>query len=378
WPSRSDLTTEEQQQELVAILDRAASLRMNAIIFQVRPEADALYASPYEPWSRYLTGKQGQAPNPVWDPLRFAVTEAHRRGLELHAWFNPYRAAFHRDSTTARTHITHRRPDLVVPYSQYFWMNPGIPEVRRRTIRAVLDVVRRYDVDGVHIDDYFYPYPETDASHQKIEFPDAKTHAAYRRAGGTLDRDDWRRRNVNTLVRELYAAIKDEKPWVKFGISPFGIWRPGVPPTTTAGLDQYAELYADARKWLRDGTLDYMAPQLYWPILPPEQSYPVLLEWWVGENVKRLHRSAAHDTGRHRAGDPDHARDRRRVRSHSVQRQGSAAGSRQRGRAPGGGVRGAGPRSAIAVARSRSAVQAAGASAGRQHDRPGDDPVRAP
>jgi uncharacterized lipoprotein YddW (UPF0748 family) len=289
WPSRSDLSTAQQQEELLAILNRAADLKMNAIIFQVRPEADALYASKYEPWSRYLTGRQGRAPSPMWDPLAFAVTEAHKRGLELHAWFNPYRAAFSRDAAAASTHISRRHPRFVVPYSQYLWMNPGIPDVRRLMIRVVLDVVRRYDVDGVHIDDYFYPYPELNAARQKIEFPDARTYAAYRREGGALDKPDWRRRNVNTLIRELYAAVKEEKKWVKVGISPFGIWRPGIPPTTTAGVDIYDELYADARKWLRDGSLDYIAPQLYWPVQPPEQSYPVLLQWWVEESVKGRH-----------------------------------------------------------------------------------------
>ena len=157
WPSRSNLSTAEQQQELLAILDRASALKMNAIVFQVRPEADALYASNYEPWSRYLTGRQGRAPSPMWDPLEFAVAEAHRRGLELHAWFNPYRVAFQKDSTRSRDHVSRQRPELVVPYAQFLWMDPALPEVRRLMIRSVLDVVRRYDIDGVHIDDYFYP-----------------------------------------------------------------------------------------------------------------------------------------------------------------------------------------------------------------------------
>jgi uncharacterized lipoprotein YddW (UPF0748 family) len=289
WPSRSDLSTADQQRELLAILDRAAELKMNAIVFQVRPEADALYASKYEPWSRYLTGQQGRSPSPFWDPLAFAVAEAHKRGLELHAWFNPYRAAFWRDSTKARGHISRRRPWLVVPYAQYLWMDPGLAEVRQLFIRSVVDVVGRYDIDGVHIDDYFYPYPENNSAGQKIEFPDARTYAAYRRAGGELGKSDWRRRNVDRLIREFYTAVKAEKKWVKVGISPFGIWRPGVPPTTTAGLDQFEELYSDVRKWLREGWLDYVAPQLYWPVRPPEQSYPVLLQWWVDENVKARH-----------------------------------------------------------------------------------------
>jgi uncharacterized lipoprotein YddW (UPF0748 family) len=288
WPSRRDLTTDEQQRELVAILDRAAAIKLNAIVFQVRPEADALYASTLEPWSRYLTGRQGRAPAPPWDPLAFAVREAHKRGLELHAWFNPYRLAFQRDSAASRTHVSRRRPDLVRPYGRFLWLDPGLAESRRMMTRVVLDVVRRYDVDGVHIDDYFYPYPESRAG-ERIEFPDARTYAAYQRAGGKLEKADWRRRNVDLLVREFYHAVKAEKRWVKVGISPFGVWRPGFPATTTAGLDQYDELYADVRKWLNEGTLDYLAPQLYWPVYPPEQSYPVLLKWWVEESHKGRH-----------------------------------------------------------------------------------------
>jgi uncharacterized lipoprotein YddW (UPF0748 family) len=289
WPSRSDLSTGEQQQELLAILDRSAELGMNAIIFQVRPVADAFYASPYEPWSRYLTGRQGRKPDPYWDPLRFAVSEAHKRGLELHAWFNPYRAAFGRESLPAKNHVSQRYPRYVVPYGRFLWMDPGISAVRRLMIRTVLDVVRRYDVDGVHIDDYFYPYPENDAFGRRIEFPDSATHAAYRRGGGKLDRADWRRNNVNMLLREFYSSVKAEKKWVKVGISPFGIWRPANPPSIQAGIDQYDELFADPRKWMHEGWLDYLAPQLYWPIDPPAQSYPVLLQWWVEQNLKGRH-----------------------------------------------------------------------------------------
>jgi uncharacterized lipoprotein YddW (UPF0748 family) len=177
----------------------------------------------------------------------------------------------------------------VVAYGPYLWMDPGNAEVRRLMIRTVLDVVRRYDVDGVHIDDYFYPYPETNAAGKTIDFPDARSFAAYRGQGGRLGRADWRRRNVDLLVREFYAAVKGQKMWVKVGISPFGIWRPAYPPSIRAGIDAYDELYADARKWLRDGSLDYLAPQLYWPVHPPEQSYPVLLQWWVDQSVKGRH-----------------------------------------------------------------------------------------
>lgn len=286
WPSRPGLSAEAQQRELLAILDRAAALKMNVIVFQVRPEADALYRSDLEPWSRFLTGVQGKSPG--WDPLAFAVTEAHKRGLELHAWFNPYRVAFSKDRPRSRGHISRRRPDLVLEYAQFLWMDPALPEVRRLMIRVITDVVRRYDVDGVHIDDYFYPYPET-SNGRTIPFPDSRTYRAYRRGGGQLSLGDWRRRNVDVLVRDFYEAVKKEKHWVKVGISPFGVWRPGYPPTTTAGLDQYHELFADVRKWLHEGWLDYLAPQLYWPTRPADQSFPVLLEWWVRESQKGRH-----------------------------------------------------------------------------------------
>jgi uncharacterized lipoprotein YddW (UPF0748 family) len=288
WPSRPGLSTWDQQRELLAILDRATNLGLNAIIFHVRPGGDALYASPYEPWSQFITGRQGRAPEPPWDPLAFAVEEAHKRGLELHAWFNPYRAAYTRDTAIAATHVARAQPSLVRQYGRFLWMDPGNPEVRRRTLRAILDVVKRYDVDGVHMDDYFYPYVENDAAGRPIDFPDADTYARYQKAGGTLAKDDWRRANVDTLIAALYRGVHAVKPWVKVGISPFGIWRPGNPPQIR-GLDAYASIYADSRLWLQKGWLDYLAPQLYWPIRPPDQSFPVLLDWWLSENPKHRH-----------------------------------------------------------------------------------------
>ena len=288
WPSKPGLSTWDQQRELLAILDKAVALRLNAIVFHVRPGADAFYASPYEPWSQYLTGRQGRAPEPPWDPLAFAVEQAHERGLELHAWFNPYRAAYTRDTAIASTHVARTRPGLVRPYGRFLWMDPGDPEVRRRSIRAIVDVVKRYDVDGVHIDDYFYPYPESDASGQKIDFPDSATYARYVKSGGTLAKDDWRRSNVDALIERLYTSVHAVKPWVKVGISPFGIWRPGNPPQIK-GFDAYAEIYADSKKWLEAGWADYFAPQLYWPIAPPDQSFPVLYDWWLSENTKHRH-----------------------------------------------------------------------------------------
>jgi uncharacterized lipoprotein YddW (UPF0748 family) len=305
WPSRPGLPTDSARAELLAILDRAAALHLNAVVFQVRPHGDALYRSALEPWSEYLTGAQGRAPDADWDPLAFAVAEAHRRGMELHAWFNPYRASHPIAKTPpAATHISRTHPEVVRQYGHYLWMDPGEPLVQAHTLRVILDVVRRYDVDGVHIDDYFYPYPEKDSVGATIDFPDEPSWARYRAAGGRLARDDWRRENVNTLVRRLDREIHRAKPWVKFGISPFGIWRPGYPPQIVTGFDQYAMLYADARRWLREGWGDYFSPQLYWPIARTGQSYPVLLDWWVRENVRGRHLWPGNFTSRTFEGDP--------------------------------------------------------------------------
>jgi uncharacterized lipoprotein YddW (UPF0748 family) len=289
WPSRPGLSTAEQQRELVAILDRARALNLNAVVLQVRPATDALYASPLEPWSEYLTGAMGRAPAPYYDPLAFAVAEAHRRGLELHAWFNPYRARQARaKGPAAATHVSVTKPELVRRYGPMQWMDPGEPRTLEHSLAVVLDVVRRYDVDGVHIDDYFYPYKVADSAGRKVDFPDSASYARYVAGGGALGRDDWRRRNVDEFVRRMYAGVRAAKPGVKIGVSPFGIARPGQP----AGIccfDQYTELYADARKWLREGWLDYWTPQLYWRISAPQQSYPRLLAYWADENVRGRH-----------------------------------------------------------------------------------------
>ena len=298
WPSAPGLSSFEQQAELVAILDRARALNLNAIILQVRPAGDALYASRLEPWSAYLTGREGRAPEPSYDPLAFAVAEAHARGLELHAWFNPYRAR-HASATSpnAATHMSVTDPRLVRSYGKSLWMDPGEPKVVQRTLDVMLDVVKRYDVDGIHVDDYFYPYPENGADGQPMDFPDSASFAAYRKRGGTLARDDWRRRNVDQLMARIYAGTKQLKPWVQVGISPFGIWRPGNPPQIK-GFDAYAKLYADARRWLHEGWLDYVTPQLYWPIGQMPQSYPVLLDWWMHENTRKRHVWPGHYTTR--------------------------------------------------------------------------------
>lgn len=289
WPSKPGLSTWEAQQELLAILNEVAALHMNAVVFHIRPGADAMYASKLEPWSQFLTGREGRPPEPPWDPLAFAVREAHKRGIEVHAWFNPYRAHYTRDSgQAATTHVTRTHPELVRPYGHFIWMDPGEPEVRRRAVRAIVDVVKRYDVDGVHIDDYFYPYPEMDSVRHSTDFPDSATYAKYLRRGGTLSKDDWRRHNVDLMVEEMFKAVRATKPWVKVGISPFGFWRPGYPPQVK-GFDPYTSIYADSRKWLRNGWLDYLAPQLYWPIDSPNQPFEPILKWWVGENTHHRH-----------------------------------------------------------------------------------------
>ena len=288
WPSKPGLTTAQQKAELIAILDRAVALKLNAVIFQVRPASDALYQSSLEPWSEYLTGIQGRAPNPFYDPLAFAIAEAHQRGLELHAWFNPFRAHHAQAvSPIAPTHISKVRPDLVRSYGKFLWLDPGEPDVRAYCQHVVMDVVKRYDVDGIHFDDYFYPYKEKNFTGAEMDFPDAASWKKFGANSG-LARDDWRRYNVDVFMQQIYHAIKAEKPWVKFGISPFGIWRPKNPPGI-AGFDAYAELYADSRKWLREGWCDYFTPQLYWGIQPPAQSFSTLLEWWNSENVRHRH-----------------------------------------------------------------------------------------
>jgi uncharacterized lipoprotein YddW (UPF0748 family) len=286
WPTRPGLDADVQKKELVAILDRCKALNLNAVVLQVRPMCDALYESKREPWSEFLSGKQGKSPG--YDPLAFAVEEAHRRGLELHAWFNPYRA-WHPSakSEPAESHLTKTRPDLAKKYGKHRWLNPTSAEVQEHSLGVILDVVKRYDLDGIHLDDYFYPYPESEGG-EEIPFPDDDTWVRYQKDGGKRSLDDWRRNAVNTFVKRLYADVKKAKPWVKVGISPFGIWRPGHPPGID-GLDQFAKLYADAKLWFNEGWVDYFTPQLYWPIAQEKQSYPKLLAWWAGENAKGRH-----------------------------------------------------------------------------------------
>mgnify|MGYP002639621893 CR=1 FL=1 len=277
WPSKPGLSVAEQQAEAISLLDSAVILNLNAIIFQVRPQCDALYKSDLEPWSYFLTGEQGKAPEPFYDPLTFWVEESHKRGLELHTWFNPYRA-HHPQGKRNETSVIATQPEFVREIDNgYFWLDPSLEKTQDYSFDVVMDVVKRYDIDGVHFDDYFYPY-------SNIEFPDSISWQAYQDAGGTLERHDWRREAVNVFIKRTYEGIKAEKPWVKFGLSPFGIWRPGN-PSSIRGYDQYDKLFADAKLWLNEGWIDYWTPQLYWPTRQIPQSYPVLLGWWSRENT---------------------------------------------------------------------------------------------
>jgi uncharacterized protein YbbC (DUF1343 family)/uncharacterized lipoprotein YddW (UPF0748 family) len=286
WPGKRGLSTGEQQEEALTLLDMLEKHHFNAVIFQVRPQCDAFYPSDLEPWSYFLTGSQGKAPEPFYDPLEFWIENAHERGLEFHVWLNPYRAHHTSGGEISEASIVKKRPELAVKLKNgMWWLDPGKEGTQAHSTAVVMDIVRRYDIDGVHFDDYFYPYP---SYNDNEDFPDEETYQAYRLQGGKLPLGDWRRENVNLFIENLYREIKKEKPLVKFGLSPFGIWRPNYPPSI-AGFDQYEVLYADARLWLNKGWIDYFTPQLYWPVNQITQSFPVLLGWWVAENKKGRH-----------------------------------------------------------------------------------------
>lgn len=286
FPTSKTLSIEQQKAELLGNLKLAQSLKLNAIVFQVRPQCDAFYKSDIEPWSEFLTGEMGKSQS--FDPLAFLVAEAHKRGILVHAWFNPYRALHPAAKTVSANHISKRRPDLVRKYGEYLWLDPSDQQVQNYSLSVVMDVVRRYDIDGVHFDDYFYPYPEKDASGVKIEFPDDVNWRKYKNLGGKLSRADWRRKNVNDFIKAVGREIKRIKPEILYGVSPFAVWQP-IPEKEIAGLNAYAELYADARKWLQDGTVDYLAPQLYFETARKGQSFPVLFDWWKSQNTKKRH-----------------------------------------------------------------------------------------
>ena len=286
--------TAAMQKTLTYQLDELQKDGVNAIIFQVRPECDALYASPYEPWSRFLTGKQGTPPSPYWDPLQWMITECHKRGMELHAWINPFRAKTKTTHELASNHIAVRRPDLIFPYDGLYILNPARRENRMYICQIAADIVRRYDIDGFHIDDYFYPYPVAG-----IAIPDQADYST--NSWGIASIHDWRRNNVNMFIKELHDTIESIKPWVKFGVSPFGIYRnyKSDPQrgSMTNGLQNYDDLYADVLLWVNKGWIDYCVPQIYWEIGNKAANYSTLIEWWnencthrplfIGEDIDR-------------------------------------------------------------------------------------------
>lgn len=286
WPSSRNLSTSEQKREAIALLDLLANAHFNAVIFQVRPSADALYESLYEPWSYFLTGATGQSPDPYYDPLHFWIEEAHKRGLELHVWINPYRVHHLSGGRVSTESMVYKASDHVVRLSNgMYWFDPASKKTQDHVSDVIRDIVKRYDIDAVHFDDYFYPYKSYNGG---ADFPDHASWSVYRNSGGTLNREDWRRDQVNRIVERIHREIKEIKPYVKFGISPFGIWKPGY-PYGVSGMSQYDELYADAKLWLNKGWVDYFSPQLYWPIEAKKQSFRDLLEWWQEENTHQRH-----------------------------------------------------------------------------------------
>ena len=277
------IPTEKLKQTLIDQLNSLQGAGINAIIFQVRPEADALYASQLEPWSRFLTGVQGQAPSPYWDPMQFMIDECHKRGMEFHAWINPYRVKTSLKSELSPNHLYNIHPEWFVTYNNQLFFDPALPESRRHICMVVADIVSRYDVDAIHMDDYFYPYPA-----KGMDFPDDASFARY--GGGFTNRADWRRSNVNILIQKIHETIRGLKPWVKFGISPFGIYRNEKNDplgSKTNGLQNYDDLYADVLLWARNGWVDYNSPQIYWQIGHPAADYETLVKWWAKNTENR-------------------------------------------------------------------------------------------
>jgi uncharacterized lipoprotein YddW (UPF0748 family) len=284
WPSKQGLSNELQKKEFIDLLDMHQKNGMNAIIMQVRPAGDAIYPSTLEPWSEFLMGKQGLPPNPFYDPLSFMIAETHKRGMEFHAWINPYRAVFNtKKSSIAPNHLTKTHPEWFIDYDNKRIFNPGLPEVWQQTNRIVRDIVTRYDIDAIHLDDYFYPYKVPGK-----EFNDEATFKKYNRG---LNKEDWRRSNCDTIIKQLSATIHSIKPGVQFGISPFGVWRnKSKDPNgsnTKAGVNNYDDLYADILLWLNKGWVDYIIPQLYWEHGHPLADYDELVNWWNEHSYNR-------------------------------------------------------------------------------------------
>lgn len=282
YPSKKTLSVEQQKAEFIEILDLYKKVGINAVVFQVRPAADAFFPSPYEPWSEWLTGKQGRAPQPYYDPLKFMIEESHKRGMEFHAWFNPFRAVANIETADiADNHITKTKPEWFFTYGINTYFNPGIPEVRDYVAKNVAYVVRNYDIDGVHFDDYFYPYPERDANKRIMSIPDFETFNKYGKSFPYID--DWRRNNMNVFIKQVGDSVKKIKPYIKYGIAPSGVWRNKTSDpkgSDTRGFEHYDYLYADVILWLKNGWIDYVAPQIYWNIGYKYADYKTLVEWW--------------------------------------------------------------------------------------------------
>ncbi|MCQ2140993.1 MAG: family 10 glycosylhydrolase [Bacteroidales bacterium] len=281
-----NMTTQQIQDWFTSTLDTLQAAGCNAIVFQVRPQADAFFESSLEPWTRFLTGTQGKAPKPYWDPLAFVIEESHKRGMELHAWLNPYRVTSNDKEVLTKDHLYYKNPGIFKRYGKQLYFDPGEPAAREHTIKVIADIVKRYDVDAIHFDDYFYPYPEGNK-----DFPDDASFKKYgAKDGFTPDqKNDWRRHNTEVLIRDINKAIKEIKPWVRFGISPFGIHRnlkDDPSGSRTNGLSNYDQLFADVPGWANKGYIDYMAPQLYWEIGHPRADYDVLINWWNDSNFK--------------------------------------------------------------------------------------------
>ena len=285
WPSKPGLSTDQQKKEAIAILDMHEKNGMNAIIMQVRPASDTFYESDLEPWSRYLTGTPGQAPSPFYDPLQFWIEQCHQRNMEFHAWLNPFRVALDANEPLAGNHIAFKHPEWIVNYGGKLYFDPGLPQTREFVVKVVTDIVTRYDVDAIHFDDYFYPYP------LKEDFPDSASFAGFNRGFPEDQKANWRRDNVDLMIRTLSEKIKKTKPWVKFGISPFGVWRNKADDPegseTKAGTTNYDQLYADIVKWQKNGWIDYCLPQLYWQIGHPSVDFLTLSQWWAAHAYNR-------------------------------------------------------------------------------------------
>lgn len=285
WPSKPGLSTADQKKEVIQLLDLHKKNGMNAIIMQVRPAADAFYKSELEPWSKYLTGTPGKAPSPYYDPLEFWIKECRARNMEFHAWLNPFRVSQNAADPLASNHIAFKHPEWIVSYGGKLYFDPGLPQAREFVVKVVNDIVTRYDVDAIHFDDYFYPYPLKD------DFPDENSFKRYSRGFTSVQKADWRRDNVDIVIKMLSENIKESKPWVKFGISPFGVWRNKADDPegseTSAGTTNYDHLYADILKWQKNGWIDYSLPQLYWQIGHPSVDYLTLAKWWAAHSYNR-------------------------------------------------------------------------------------------